>query len=113
MANFIKNDLYSVMKLADNMDLEDKLIKVMEDKVESIIGEDGLTVWDFAELRDSLLELFEANATLVLHQRNITLIQKLEGMRRDWRKQKAENGLMWNDGYNQAIDDCIKVIKGK
>lgn len=36
--------------------MKNQLIEVMYSKVESIIGEDGLTVWDFAELRDSILD---------------------------------------------------------
>lgn len=37
--------------------ITDKVIKVMEDTHKNIIGEDGLTVWDFAELRDAFITL--------------------------------------------------------
>lgn len=35
---------------------EKEVTKVMEATCESIIGEDGLTVWDFATLRDALID---------------------------------------------------------
>lgn len=39
--------------------IEDKVTEVMENKATGIVGEDGLTVFDFAELRDALVSLID------------------------------------------------------
>lgn len=49
----------------------------------------------------------------LLAEQRKEIVKKVEGMKRDWRKQKAENGLMWNDGYNRACDDLIQLIQGE
>lgn len=53
----------------------DQITEIMESKVESVIGEDGLTVWDFAELRDSLIEYHS---------------QALESVKRETEKEREE-----------------------
>lgn len=42
-------------------DLENKITEVMENKATGIVGEDGLTVFDFAELRDALVKAIVTN----------------------------------------------------
>lgn len=54
----VNRDATLVGTYAKSMDIKNKITAVMVDTHRSIIGEDGLTVWDFAELRDSLTELF-------------------------------------------------------
>ena len=44
----------AVEKTKEN--LENKITEVMENKATGIVGEDGLTVFDFAELRDALVK---------------------------------------------------------
>lgn len=64
--------------------IEKELTPVMENKVASVIGEDGLTVWDFAELRDSLIDFIhqqrqqvkDKTIRLVARKIKIELIKK-------------------------------------
>ena len=42
--------------------LENKITEVMENKATGIVGEDGLTVFDFSELRDALVKALVTNS---------------------------------------------------
>jgi len=95
---------------------DEKLVEVMESKVDGIIGEDGLTVWDFAELRDSIKQLL---AQELATQRK-ELRGEVEGMKKEEMKKDGynlpkskRNELRHNKYFNQALDQVSKLLEDK
>lgn len=91
------------MKTKDTKDLKEELMNavtnLMENHVKSVVGEDGLTVWDFADLRDAFIEY------------QISALTRMEESTREFKK--GETKRIWHmqgvkDGKREAREEIVE-----
>lgn len=73
---------------------------------------------DRGERVEAVKRLVAASIDEAIRRRDAELLEKVEGMRRrrvlnNQSESTREEYEHWKNGYNQAIDDIIKLIKGE
>jgi hypothetical protein len=87
--------------------IEEELVELMESRVKGLVGEDGLTIWDFADLRDTIVALIQER-----EREAVESIRKEIYRKRQCRSHEPENCNICI-GRQEALDIINAYLKGK